>query len=228
MKKTALFLLTSCLLTSCLLAPGVEASSKDTFSGFKAGLQGGYSYSRLNFESKFNGKLVPEAESINQHFKTPLSGAGPRLGATLGYDHLFLNSLFLGAGVHGDWMSLKTEGDITFADTRSYKFTGTQKSAFGGRVRAGYLHKNIAPYVFGGYVRGQFDLQLTNLPKVSYSASGFQGGFGAEVLMDPRWSVGGEYTYASYPRHFIVKISDREISFKPKTHSLSLTVKYRF
>lgn len=211
--------LTTTALVTLAAASSAFAGGADRITGFSAGMQAGYVSPNHSVDTAANTSV-------------DLGGNGGMVGLTLAYDKLFPNKMFMGLGVHGDLTNAKGETIVRSSsavgvNTVVYTVAeAKQKSALGVNVRLGYMFGNVAPYLFAGYVNGKFDVKNVGTGQVllSKSLSGFQAGLGSEIMMNPKWSVAGEYKFASYKSENYTSTA----SVRPQTHQVALKLNYKF
>jgi outer membrane immunogenic protein len=143
------------------------------WSGFYAGLNGGYGWG----DSQFTGAGANT------------SPAGAILGGTIGYNYQWGSTVF---GVESDlgWSNVKGSTDCTFGscETKS-DWLGTT------RLRLGYAFDRFMPYVTGGAAYGDVKANVPGVGSDSDTKIGWTLGGGAEYAVTPNWSVKAEYLY---------------------------------
>jgi outer membrane immunogenic protein len=175
-------------------APLINAHSAFSWTGFYAGMNGGYGWGKQSLESVTpSGGAVMPCSTFATDCK--LSLRGTIVGGTVGFN------LQAGAAVFG------IETDLNYADApASTPVFGadeleTRVQWFGTlRGRLGYAYGALMPYVTGGlYV--QHATATYSVPTI-FSGSrsdlsiGWTLGGGVEYALDESWSIKGEYLYA--------------------------------
>jgi opacity protein-like surface antigen len=132
------------------------------------------------------------------------------LGGQIGYNAQW-NSLVLGVVGDIDWTSLDQSGFLDLDQTRSDRVkTRFQMNALASiRGRAGLAVDRTLFYVTAGPAWGHFNSSTTFFPNLSFTTpvhvasedtwrSGLAAGAGVEVIVDPHWSLFGEYLYYDF------------------------------
>lgn len=165
-----------------------SALANPNWTGFYAGLQGGYSD-----QNSVQYELNAPSGTYNNDWDLAISGAVA--GAHLGYNHQM-----------GDWV-FGVEGDLEFADISGVVDTdpdfGYEDIDWLGslRLRAGYTDGVLLIYATGGLAVGGVDMLATESIPVTDSISdddtpwGYTVGGGIEFAFSPQWSGRIEYRW---------------------------------
>jgi opacity protein-like surface antigen len=169
-------------------SPLYKATPAYSWSGFYAGVHGGYGWGENN--------ITDSAAGAGSTFALkPSGGFG---GVQIGYNSHFAPNWLIGGEIDSSW------GDIS--DSRldpTVPTTGRSKFDYFGsaRTRFGYVQDRSLLYVTGG-VAWAHDKFVNNVPGVVTDAShylvGWTLGAGWEYAFDPRWSMKIEYLYTSF------------------------------
>lgn len=178
--------------------PGIAAPIMSQFSwtGFYAGVQGGYQWSRTSnrFYDTATGALL--ASSSANH-----DTSGAVLGAHVGYIHQFNPGGGFVIGAEGDIEWTGTRGKYVFPGTTDdYRTKGDVQGSV--RARAGYAFDRILVYATGGAV-------FSNLRNSVFDGAGgvltgknvgigWTVGGGVEYAITRSWSARLEYRYTSF------------------------------
>ena len=144
------------------------------WTGFYAGLNGGYGWGDSKFTGAGNANTSPE---------------GAILGGTIGYNYQWGQTVF---GVESDiaWNDAKGSANCTLGtcETRS-NWLGTT------RARLGYAFDRLMPYVTGGAAYGDVKARVPGVGSDSDTQFGWTVGGGLEYAVTPNWTVKAEYLY---------------------------------
>lgn len=144
------------------------------WTGFYAGLNGGYGWGDSKFTGAGNANTSPE---------------GAILGGTIGYNYQWGQTVF---GVESDvaWNDAKGSTGCTLGtcETKS-NWLGTT------RLRLGYAFDRLMPYVTGGAAYGDAKASVPGLGSDSDTKFGWTVGGGLEYAVTPNWTVKAEYLY---------------------------------
>lgn len=219
----------SLLLASAAVALSVSASvaSAQEFSGFYAGVHGGYNIQSgdgaettlfdTNLDGTYNDTVntAAGANAFSPGFcggrangAAPADGCsnekdGVELGVRLGYDWQW-NNWVLGAVGELSWVNMNDS--VSSFSTTPARYTMTRDLNWTGAIRGrgGMAFDNILVYATGGYLRGSIDHSFstsntanTFTERGKGHASGYQIGGGLEWKLTPAWSVGAEYLYSN-------------------------------
>lgn len=155
------------------------------WSGFYAGLNGGYGFGRSRWT---DSALGAGSGGFDMN--------GALLGGQLGYNWQF-GSWVLGLETDADWTNLNGStsglGAVCLADGNGQ--CQTQENWFGStRARVGYAFGRILPYVTGGLGYGDREVTLSSGTASSLNA-GWTAGGGVELGLSPNWSAKAEYLH---------------------------------
>lgn len=189
---------------SAAVAPAPYAAPVFAWSGFYAGLNGGYAWG----DSKFSAGRTGSADLD-----------GWLAGAQLGYNHQ-VGSFVLGA-----------EGDLNWADLSGSAVCHTAPQTCSSKVnwlgsaraRAGFAANNILFYGTGGFGFGGLKLRDTAGASASETRVGWSAGAGVEYAVDRNWSVKAEYLH-----YDLGKETFGSASAKTTVDAAKLGVNYRF
>ena len=162
--------------------PFYSSSSAFNWSGFYAGLNGGYGFGETTREASGGG---PETDT---------DADGWSLGGQVGYN-MDMGGLIVGVEGDGQWSSIGFEEDVGAA--------GTFKSgvdAYGTlRGRAGMALDRVMPYVTAGAAVGRGTMSTTDAANVVTSQStthlGWTVGAGLEAAATDNLTLKAEYLY---------------------------------
>jgi outer membrane immunogenic protein len=177
---------------------GSYAPAVHDWSGFYAGVNGGYGAGTVDWTGDYNlgGSVVGSEDG-----SFDISGwtAGGQVGANMQMGNFVL-------GVEGDinWANISGEGDpIDGNDPDSTVPSGTLDWLGSLRGRAGIAMDTVLLYGTAGLAWGGGSMTLTNLDSLDddrtedVSASGWLAGVGAEMAVSDNMSVRAEYTYTA-------------------------------
>lgn len=149
-----------------------------TWTGFYAGLQGGYGFSSFVDGGSFVG-----------------NASGGLIGVTAGYNYQIEPQFVLGGEV--DFAFSGINGSTSGWGVSTY---GAVDNLLTARVRAGYAWERALFYVTGGFAGGSNAIQLTTWDFNGYQSifqPGWTLGAGVEYAITPNISAKGEYLYTS-------------------------------
>jgi outer membrane immunogenic protein len=175
-----------------------------SWTGFYAGINGGYGWGRSDFSAPF----TPGA------FDT----SGGLVGGTLGYNYQVGQAVF---GIEGDidasWMKGSAAcGGLTCETKNSW--LGTV------RGRLGYAIGRFMPYVTGGGAFGDIKTSVTGLGSADETKAGWTVGGGVEAALSGPWSAKLEYLYVDLGRGGSIAGSDASFH----TNIVRAGINYRF
>ncbi len=155
-------------------SPAYSAPSQRSWSGFYAGLNGGYGFG----SSKWDVPAVSNKPS------------GALIGGTLGYNFQYSSWLF---GLEGDWGFSTMKDDVAC----STAICETKNSWLGtARGRVGYAFDSFLPYFTAGVGMGNVKAHRSSLTTTgSHSGFGLAVGAGLEYALWSNWSAKLEYLY---------------------------------
>lgn len=171
--------LAACLTAQALAAdqpwPVLRASNYTTYAapafnwtGFYAGLQGGYAAGRTSD----SGWLT----------------RGALVGGTLGYNYQLPSNVVV--GVEGDWSWAHVHGSPRPSIDSNIHWLSTV------RGRLGYAYDRFLPYVTGGVAFAKNGVAIQGLGGDSRTHQGWVAGGGLEYAIDRNWSAKIEYLHA--------------------------------
>lgn len=194
MRKLVLALTSTALLTATAQAADLgwngsspvnnmySGSSAFQWSGFYAGVNGGYGFGTLSREP-VGGGVVTENNT-----------GGWNLGAQAGYN-MDMGGFVLGGEADLQWSSISYDQDLGAAGSLKASVDG-----FGTvRARAGVAFDRVMPYVTGGVAFGNSTVSRTNLNNVVTSETnthlGWTVGAGLEAAATDNITIKAEYLY---------------------------------
>ncbi len=130
-------------------------------------------------------------------------------------------------GIYVWGVELGVEGgdvqDDTADASTEMKYAATLRAISGWTPR-----EDTLVYGFAGVSHGEFDYAISPLNyDDSFSRTGYVVGFGAERLLNDRWSVRGEYQYSDYGKETLDTVAGTT-NATPKFHSVRVGMNYRF
>jgi outer membrane immunogenic protein len=163
--------------------PFYSSSSAFNWSGFYAGVNGGYGFGENTREASGGG---PELDTNTD---------GWSLGATVGYNMDMGSGFIVGVEADGQWASIGFEEDIGPGTTFESKV-----DAYGTlRGRAGMALDRVMPYVTAGVAVGKGSMSTTDAANVVTSQStthlGWTVGAGLEAAATDNLTLKAEYLY---------------------------------
>jgi len=189
-----------------------------SWTGFYAGLNGGYAWGHSDWNN-------PAAGNVSFNTKKYL------MGGTFGYNWQTGNFVL---GIEGDvdasWVDGSTAGAI--AGPCSGAGCTTKNSWLAtGRGRVGYAVDRFLPYITGGAAIGNIKATSQNGGSVDKTNFGWTAGAGVEWAFFTNWTMKAEYLYADLGKVTCAAATcgggaDSEITYK--TNIVRLGVNYRF
>jgi outer membrane immunogenic protein len=205
--RHTLLLATAALLCTALPAfaadlmidePAPMMSSSYDWSGAYVGAFGGYSAGTVDWTGEFySGPTLLGTETGSFDID------GWLVGGTIGANMQTGNFVF---GVEGDiaWTNIAGEGDAIDPLDLTPSIPSTAIDYLGTlRVRAGVAADSVLIYATGGLAMAGGDISITNLDGAgddrteSFAATGWTGGFGAELALADNVSLKAEYLYSA-------------------------------
>jgi outer membrane immunogenic protein len=150
------------------------------WTGFYAGINGGYGFGRSDFSSPF----------ASGSFDT----SGGLVGGTLGYNYQLGQAVF---GIEGDIDASWIEGD-TACGGPSCEVKNNWLSTVRGRL--GYAAGRFMPYVTGGCAFGDIKTSVSDIGSANETKAGWTVGGGIETGLSGPWSAKLEHLYADLGR----------------------------
>jgi outer membrane immunogenic protein len=186
-------------------APAYVAPAYD-WTGFYAGVNGGYGWGRSNFSAPF----------ATGNFDI----SGGLVGGTLGYNYQVNQFVF---GIEGD-------GDASWIDgsTACGSLTCKTSNHWLGTVRGrlGYAFDRFMPYVTGGAAFGDVKTAVTGFGSSSDTKGGWTVGGGLEYAINGPWSAKVEYLHVDLGRGGTVPGTGADANFQ--TDIVRAGLNYRF
>lgn len=206
----------SLLLASAIVGLGTSASmaSAQEFSGFYAGVHGGYNLQSgdgsetILFDTNLDGNYndsVNTAAGANAfspgfcggraHGATPADGCktekdGTEFGVRLGYDWQLDNNWLIGAV--GEFAITNMNDSVSAYSTTPAFYTMTRDLNWTGAIRGrgGYVFDNMLIYATGGYLRGDINHAFSTSNGVnSFSQSGKGHASGYQIGGGLEWKL---------------------------------------
>lgn len=224
------------LLTTAIVAGmATSASASADGSGFFAGIYGGYTGSATS--SSVNGYTGAGATGLVNISQYDLGGNGGQGGLMLGYNYAMDSGMVLGADLFGQVGS--HEAKVTTGNPLIPTVRIKQKYAFGIAARLGYMFDTTHAYVRVGWINSRFEMNhftarapagvTTNDNK---NVNGLLLGLGADMPVGEAITVGFNYDFAMYKENSMNEAGQANplsnVSFKPRTHSVNVVLKYKF
>jgi outer membrane immunogenic protein len=154
------------------------------------------------------------------------------IGGQVGYQYQFDNNFVLGAEARLVAVFNKKTVDTSGAG-------GTEEFRTGANwqgdivAKAGYAVGNFLPYIKGGVAF--LGLHRTGYEETDGTSSlfnrtytGWTIGAGADYALNDKWVVGVDYAYAHFSDHNFENVDVGPTFVKPSTHTVSLSLNYRF
>ena len=204
-----------------------------TWSGFYAGVHGGYSWSDADFESQ-SGIPVP----VSLISEGDLDGF--LVGLHAGVNHQFDSNIVLGIELDLDYRDGDDNAAITFSGVPAPGITlETEMNwAASARLRAGYAMDRWLPYVTGGFAIADYDANLggPGFPPQPFGTSfsdtsvGFTVGGGAEYAFTDNLIFRAEYRYTNFGEEDVLAIfaPTGGSTFEIDSHDINIGVSVKF
>jgi len=199
------------------LATAASANLVDTVnkSGFYVGINGGYGFGKSK-------------NTLANGAKVNVKPKGGLYGIHTGYQHDLGRSV-VGLELHG----LMTEQKGKKTTPANAHIKSKRDYGYGVSARMGY---KVAPcWVAGiklGYERAKYLNHFTDSANVGHKKSvklnGFVPGIYAEKLLNKRWMVGLEYSYAMFKKHSYTSTGAKKITVKPTSNDFKVRLGYKF
>ncbi|UDL87965.1 porin family protein [Mesorhizobium sp. PAMC28654] len=152
------------------------------------------------------------------------------VGGQIGYQYQFENNFVLGAEAR--LVAVFNKKTVATTDTEDFR-TGAN---WQGDIvaKAGYSMGNVLPYIKGGVAflnLHDTGYEESNGPSALFNRTftGWTVGAGVDYALNSKWIVGVDYAYAHFSSHDFSE--DGPVGptiVKPSTHTVSLTLNYRF
>ena len=156
-------------------APAYVPVAGYTWTGFYAGINGGYGFGGSNWSA----------------FGTDTDVSGGLVGITAGYNWQAGNLVF---GLEGDmdWSNIRGSF-VSAACPTGCETKNNWLGTFRGRL--GYAVDRVMPYVTGGLAVGDVHATQAGIGSVSDTNAGWTIGGGIEAVIAPNWTAKLEYLY---------------------------------
>jgi outer membrane immunogenic protein len=158
-------------------APAYAPDVGYNWTGFYAGINGGYGWGRSRWTDFGSGS----------------DPSGGMIGATAGYNWQALGSSWV-FGLEGDidWTNIKA----TFADTACPTGCQTKNNWLGTvRGRLGFAWDRVMPYITGGLAAGDLEVNQIGFAGVHDTKAGWTVGGGVEAALAGNWTAKLEYLH---------------------------------
>jgi outer membrane immunogenic protein len=177
-----------------------------TWTGFYAGINGGYGWGT----SEFSAPFAPSSFDIS----------GGLVGGTLGYNYQVGQFVF---GIEGDIDASWIRGSAACGG-----FTCETRNNWLGTVRGrlGYAFDRFLPYVTGGAAIGDIETKVAGLGSSRDTNVGWTVGGGLEYAINGPWSLKVEYLYVDLGNGGDVAGTAADADFK--TSIVRAGLNYRF
>ncbi|RUV83529.1 porin family protein [Mesorhizobium sp. M1A.F.Ca.IN.020.06.1.1] len=152
------------------------------------------------------------------------------IGGQIGYQYQFDNNVVLGAEARlvavFNRKTVPTHDDETFETGANWQGNIVAK--------AGYGMGNFLPYLKGGvaflHLHDTGYESGFGIAKFDRTYTGWTVGFGADYALNEKWVVGVDYAYSHFAKHDFSEDSAAvgPTIVKPSTHTVSLSLNYRF
>ena len=198
--------------------PLMPAVPVDNWTGFYAGIAGGYGWGRAT--------QTDSTPFSSGSYKT----SGGLIGGTLGYNWQAGPAVF-GLETDLSWASISgsTVGTDPASGNCGAKHCESKIEAFGTlRGRLGYAWQNVMPYITGGLAYADLHgAEGNGGPPGAFGSgsswvAGWTAGAGLEAKFTPNWSGKIEYLYADFGKNGV--FTDTIPSFGRFTEKLNVTV----
>ena len=193
-------------------APPMPVAVAYNWSGFYAGVMGGYGWSdRVRASVPGVGGVVVATDELNGGFG----------GGTIGYNWAIPG---------GNWL-WGLEVDAAGANIgTSVGGVSDKINAFGSVTgRLGVTSGPALFYVKGGYAWANNKLSVAGVIDESKVHSGWTVGGGVEYMFAPSWSLKGEYMYADYSNaNYLSSIAAPGVDLGVTTHTVKGGINYHF
>jgi len=174
------------------------------WTGFYAGINGGYGFGRSDFSSPF----------ASGSFDT----SGGLVGGTLGYNYQMGQAVF---GIEGDIDASWIKGD-TACGGLSCEVKNNWLGTVRGRL--GYAAGRFMPYVTGGGAFGDIKTSVSGIGSATETKAGWTVGGGVEAALSGPWSAKLEYLYVDLGRGGTIAGADAKF----QTNIVRAGLNYRF
>ena len=198
---------TLAVLSSVILHTAAYAND-----GFYVGALVGYNSTDIEYEDN----IVP--------LKSEFSATGGEFGIFAGYEKNLENKLFVAGEV--EYVLSGAENELV---SGGESLKTSKDNSYGVSARLGYDMGQVRPYVKLGYVRAEFEQELSGTinAKDDESKTGFAYGVGADIAVNDRWAVRGEFTQVAYDEIEVVDGANR-VTYDPTESSARIGLSYKF
>jgi outer membrane immunogenic protein len=146
------------------------------WTGFYAGINGGYGFGRANWS----------------HLPANFNVDGGLVGGQLGYNWQ-AGQAVLGLEGDGDWTDLRGTANSGTCGGRQCTTSNDFLSTFRGR--AGFAFDRWLPFATAGLAVGNIHPMVPGFTGINQTNAGWTAGGGLEYAVAPRWTVKAEYLY---------------------------------
>ncbi len=206
---------------AAIAAPAMAAPSDNSWTGFYAGINGGYAGNR--FDYPFSASLTSGGTSLGVTGKARLNSSGFLGGGQIGYDFQNANRVVFGA--EADIAVSDVKGQVEASGALTGVATGSASATIGSQLkylgtvrgRAGYALDRALVYVTAGLAYGKVDtsyaingaglLPLALTGSKSATRTGWTAGAGIEYPVTDRLSFKTEYLYVDLGRYTSLNLS---------------------
>ena len=184
-----------------------------TWSGFYAGIQGGYAFGAGDGQLTETTAATP---AVVTNFDRSIKPRGFLGGLHAGYNFQSGGYVY---GLEADAEYAMVEGDLTASVA---KYSTEQDFRGSLRARFGLAYDGVLIYVTGGAAAARIEATYTNAAKASKNdiLIGWTAGAGVEYALWSNWSVRAEYRYANF--------GDQSVSFPGTTVVAGNTSSYKW
>jgi len=208
------------LAGAAVAGPAAAQDDSDYWSGFYVGANIGGSWAdtstRLNATGPSGAGVIPPADidQINRVSHDSSNDGAFTGGVEGGYNYRIGENWLVGLETDFGFLNLKQDRNQAFVSTGpgNPTFTTNQRVKtdwmWTVRPRVGYVNDNWMVYATGGmamsHIKYRANFADTRIPQNSVglelddTKTGWTAGAGAAYAISPRWSVKGEYLYASF------------------------------
>lgn len=158
-------------------------------------------------------------------------------GLFVGYNYLIKESpIFIGVEIGAQNHNLEaTKGESTFPPFVNYVTKIRTNNSLSGVFKLGIVVKDLMIYGKGGIVRTNWMMNFVDKGNFradsaisqKFTKDGSLFGFGVDYSLNPKWSIGVDYTVANYPN---LKLVHRlgEFKMNPSLRTTTFRLSYAF
>lgn len=181
------------------------------WSGFYAGVTGGYGWGDSDFSFDTGGGTTTGSLDLNGAF----------LGGVVGYNMQAGSWVF---GVEGDlaWSGIDGSTTLGAGGETEVEWLGSV------RGRVGYAWDNILPYVTGGVAFAHNEVSVPGFGSDSQTHIGWTAGVGVEVGLTQNVSASLEYRYSDFGDQDYTFNAPLTAEADGKLHTIGAALKWRF